>query len=794
MALTMKSRSRLYIQILSYFLTMTIMVVAIVAIAGYTVVRRNGLYFGNQIAANMSAVGDRVSTYFERVYSACQIFTEKMNAGGYLKNQAVINTDDRYGFISVRDALEELQITLDDAAESVFVYSNGSRVYTNIGVYPRDGFFTRFNAYAEHDESFWVRELMKGPGTTVLPADSVRNHHAARRVLVKPVTFRWFSGGQVWAVVVNLRVDDIVEMYYDAAVFLESEFAVYEDNAERSLHGTGVDLLRSLSDRRLEPGAMYTARTADGRVKVSATHNEVLGWTVLCITPAKVLLRSDSYRLLILAVIGLCLIAISVLSSLLYAKRIYRPIRSLSEVIQDLRGDVDQDPVRSVNELEQIDGGLRDIWRRKSVYETRSRIYSAEYARQGIRDLLVGRSLPDSGYLMHVLHTEFGFSGEIFQCAIVAANERGDRGTPRTLPPALRGRLERRLASVGATFTVTLGHSVVLFVLNAESDVTIELYDAVTDCLCGERGPQTALVIRAGVGLAHNGLISLADSFAEAGSALMSIGQRSDHAVVSARSMSLIEPIENPVVNKSPLVDAIRSFDTESVRNVVLDLLPSGGRSTCSYNAACATVRAICEVGYEHLVDWGQPELQDRLAGIVHPNPIEVLLARPTPDPEPIVRYYEGLVQQSFGPHSGAINPLTVRVKRFVDLNYSHELSLDIIGDNMGVSGKYLSRVFKQDVQMNLSDYVAYVRVRETKVLLQGELTLARIAERVGLPSRTSFVRTFKKIEGMSPSAYRQTVRSGKDHRTDSFSGESDNGSPDWRENDQNARSHSHPV
>nr|HML48744.1 helix-turn-helix domain-containing protein [Clostridia bacterium] len=76
-----------------------------------------------------------------------------------------------------------------------------------------------------------------------------------------------------------------------------------------------------------------------------------------------------------------------------------------------------------------------------------------------------------------------------------------------------------------------------------------------------------------------------------------------------------------------------------------------------------------------------------------------------------------------------------------------------------GVSGKYISRIFKNEVQINVTDYIAYVRVQRIKELLASELPISRIAEMTGLVSRTSFIRTFKKIEGISPTEYRKRVQ-----------------------------------
>ena len=60
---------------------------------------------------------------------------------------------------------------------------------------------------------------------------------------------------------------------------------------------------------------------------------------------------------------------------------------------------------------------------------------------------------------------------------------------------------------------------------------------------------------------------------------------------------------------------------------------------------------------------------------------------------------------------------------------------------------------------MNLSDYLAFVRVGKIKELLMTEMSLNQIMESVGVFSRTTFTRMFRRQEGMTPTEYRSLHR-----------------------------------
>ena len=118
----------------------------------------------------------------------------------------------------------------------------------------------------------------------------------------------------------------------------------------------------------------------------------------------------------------------------------------------------------------------------------------------------------------------------------------------------------------------------------------------------------------------------------------------------------------------------------------------------------------------------------------------------------PYVPYQKDLAEKS-------TDKIAHQLQECIDDHYSEELSLDILADKMNMSSKYLSRVFKQVMGVNLSDYLAFVRVGKIKELLMTEMSLNQIMESVGVFSRTTFTRMFRRQEGMTPTEYRSLHR-----------------------------------
>ncbi|MNF09206.1 HTH-type transcriptional regulator YesS [compost metagenome] len=78
--------------------------------------------------------------------------------------------------------------------------------------------------------------------------------------------------------------------------------------------------------------------------------------------------------------------------------------------------------------------------------------------------------------------------------------------------------------------------------------------------------------------------------------------------------------------------------------------------------------------------------------------------------------------------------------------------------DRFGLNGKYLSRLFKEAFGVKLVDFMVHVRIEESKRLLtQTSLSLQQIANAVGYIHDISYIRAFKKIEGVTPGDYRKS-------------------------------------
>ncbi|MFD0693690.1 response regulator [Paenibacillus sp. GCM10027628] len=100
------------------------------------------------------------------------------------------------------------------------------------------------------------------------------------------------------------------------------------------------------------------------------------------------------------------------------------------------------------------------------------------------------------------------------------------------------------------------------------------------------------------------------------------------------------------------------------------------------------------------------------------------------------------------------------KVRTYIEEHIGEDLSLVRLAGMIHFNPSYLSRLFKQECGVNLSEYIDEVRIERAKEMLkQEELKIAEVGARLGYETHHSFTRFFKKSTGVTPLEYRESFR-----------------------------------
>ncbi|TNJ67612.1 helix-turn-helix transcriptional regulator [Paenibacillus hemerocallicola] len=95
-------------------------------------------------------------------------------------------------------------------------------------------------------------------------------------------------------------------------------------------------------------------------------------------------------------------------------------------------------------------------------------------------------------------------------------------------------------------------------------------------------------------------------------------------------------------------------------------------------------------------------------------------------------------------------------ILQYIHDHYAEELSIERFAQQMNMSVGHFSRTFKEEVGEKYVEYIAKVRMGKAKqYLLETDLKIDEIAEKVGYWGRNSFIPIFRKYEGITPAKYR---------------------------------------
>ncbi|AWB45504.1 AraC family transcriptional regulator [Paenibacillus sp. CAA11] len=207
---------------------------------------------------------------------------------------------------------------------------------------------------------------------------------------------------------------------------------------------------------------------------------------------------------------------------------------------------------------------------------------------------------------------------------------------------------------------------------------------------------------------------------------------------------------------ESQLFDAIRLGDEEQVSRTLYPFLGAMMKHSSSpMNFEVTLIRFVNNlikleqmIGGEVLLTPDHSMLYHRLLDIRNPEEIERILVE-----EVIQPLVKGVKEKT----SKQFRCLSDKIAAIVRSEYDQDLSLELIGDRLHYNPNYLSSIFKKEFGSTFSDYLMSYRLEMAKKwLVETDMTIKDIAERLQYHNPQNFIRSFRKKEQVTPGTYRK--------------------------------------
>ncbi|WP_193726850.1 response regulator [Paenibacillus guangzhouensis] len=113
--------------------------------------------------------------------------------------------------------------------------------------------------------------------------------------------------------------------------------------------------------------------------------------------------------------------------------------------------------------------------------------------------------------------------------------------------------------------------------------------------------------------------------------------------------------------------------------------------------------------------------------------------------------------------HHHEVSVVISRVRKFIEEHLHEELKREDIAASVYLNPAYLSRLFKKETGLSISDYILGVRMdKAKKLLVESGVKVSNVAELTGYGHFSHFAKMFKRVIGISPQEYRKKFQINK--------------------------------
>lgn len=103
---------------------------------------------------------------------------------------------------------------------------------------------------------------------------------------------------------------------------------------------------------------------------------------------------------------------------------------------------------------------------------------------------------------------------------------------------------------------------------------------------------------------------------------------------------------------------------------------------------------------------------------------------------------------------------LSEKIIQIIQDDYDQDITLDIIASKLHYNPNYLSNIFQKETNRSFSEYLLLYRVNKAKEwLADTNLSVKEIAGKLKYNNSQNFIRSFRKVEGITPGNYRSQYR-----------------------------------
>ncbi|WP_167859283.1 helix-turn-helix domain-containing protein [Paenibacillus cymbidii] len=759
----------LFVKIWLYFLSLLIPTIVIGFVFYFNFVDKVKHEFAGKIAIHLQSAANTVDIHLGTIQGVNQNLLVNEVVNRVLIPNSQMTIQEKAELVKLIQVLNNAGSIMNNLIDFLFVYVDGERVYTPTSSEKFASFFATSYRYERYTAADWLEKLHSEQMIEIVPQSAVESYGVPRKPVVPFITTGLIRGNKAVAVA-NISVEMVQGALLGNDMFPATRFLVTDagDNLIIATGGLNADIAGELKRIHTDKAAAVGKVEIGGQTYMTAfDQSNIYGWQYYALTPVSEFNRQAAGVLNLIILICSVLLVIGFALSFIFAYRIYNPIKKIRDVLVANEGMEEGAFPHSAkkNALMALGDGVHELYRANETYRSKLTIATLNRLEHALLQLLRGNRIEGEHEVAARLNEHFGFrAGEYLVGAILfefkAPFYRDIQDVDRFV---ILGKLKKLITGLLREFVpvyvLEYDRQQFACIVNMDDNGDAALTRALDNLMRTFAYDALFCIIHVGVGSRCSKLSGIGKSYNEAMTALHNRDQSLDFQVIDAQSLEIEHRFYYSFADENKIWHHLKKGDFAETEEAIREVLRRNETRNVSHRNIHMLLAELYNTSLRYATERGMDDLSfvteeehHLLSGITGQTAdVETKL-------QLILKVYRQLSGHQLPPQDNRTGATVSSIIHYIEENFATDLYLEKIAMEVGISSKYVSRMFKEKTGVNLTDYISMYRMTKAKELLvQTNLSINEIAERVGIFSRATFLRIFKKFEGVSPNEFRKS-------------------------------------
>lgn len=211
--------------------------------------------------------------------------------------------------------------------------------------------------------------------------------------------------------------------------------------------------------------------------------------------------------------------------------------------------------------------------------------------------------------------------------------------------------------------------------------------------------------------------------------------------------------VKYPIRIENKLTTAVKVGDRKGVTDYISQFISHYCQKNEKPIAIRRSVLQLCYALFKKIIEWDlsltvkKDKIEDQVISSITIKELKSLL----------LDFTSEILDEICEKKGKQNNNYIKKAKRFIKKNYDQDISLQDIANSVYITPEYLANIFKKKTNQTIIDHLTEIRIKKAKkLLLDTNLKVYEIAEKVGYNNSRYFGRVFKKHVKNSASEYRK--------------------------------------